>query len=111
MVAQLFEELLHSPEVDGSNPVNIIVQFAANFSLEKTKIKKEAGNGPPLLTWNGRLAELVFVSRSLRRSYNLQNTQIRLWPGQIPIEFAPDPDQTDPDFGQISRILKKACCF
>ena len=50
VVAQLDEQSLPTPEVCGSNPVigKIYIRylFVSVNCIEKTKIKKETGNGP-----------------------------------------------------------------
>ena len=45
VVAQLVERSLPTPEIRGSNPGTGEI-LSTNCALEKTKIKKEAGNGP-----------------------------------------------------------------
>ena len=47
VVAQLLERLLPTPEICGSNP-DIGEMVSTNCAIEKTKIKKEAGNEPSL---------------------------------------------------------------
>ena len=44
-VAQMVEQSLSTPQIGGSNP-DLGKILATTCTIEKTKIKKEAGNGP-----------------------------------------------------------------